>query len=97
MFVEYENHFAVEKITKNLWGQFRKYFEKFCCRHQKNASKIISIYGNCKLSIFSDKKFFFFILYDTPKFMPKQEKISSKIRCHHLSKMYEICMISIFS
>ena len=28
--------------------------------------------------------------------MPKQEKSCSKIQLHHFSKMYEICMISIF-
>ena len=33
-------------------------------------------YGNCMISIFSDKKFFFFIFIDTPKIMPKQEKSS---------------------
>ena len=47
-----------KKNTKKFyfWGQFQK---KFCCRHQKNASHTISIYGNCMTSIFLTKSFSF--------------------------------------
>ena len=36
------------------------------------------MYGNCKVSIFFDKKFLFFIKHDTPNFMPKQKKVLRK-------------------
>ena len=62
----------------------------------KNISHTISIFGNCMISKFFDKKFFFFYFVQY-NFMPKQEKSSSKIRWHHFSKMYEIFMTSIFS
>ena len=82
---------------KTFKGNLEITLKIFCRRHQKNASYAFFIYGNCMISIFFDKKFFFFVLYDTPNFMPKQEKSFSKIRRHHFSKMYEICMTSIFS
>ena len=35
---EYENQFAVEKKnTKNFWGQFQKYFEKFLSSPSKKC------------------------------------------------------------
>ena len=42
----------LKKNTTNFWGQFQKYLEKFCRRHQKNASHTISINGNCMTSVF---------------------------------------------
>ena len=48
---EYENQFAVEKKTKNVWGQFQKYF---CRRDQTNASHTISENKNKKkVKVFS--------------------------------------------
>ena len=85
---------------KNVWVNFKISFWvnfKFLGRHQKNASHTISLYENCMISTFLKKSFLFFIWYDTSNFMPKQEKISSEIRLHHFSKMYESCLISIFS
>ena len=52
----YEIRFAIEKKTNNFWAKFSKLLSKFLCRHQKNASHTISIYGNCIISIFFFKK-----------------------------------------
>ena len=49
----YENRFAVEKKQKKFGPSFQNYLIIFLCRHQKNASHTISIYGNCMMSIFS--------------------------------------------
>ena len=51
----------LKKTQKNFGGNFKNTLKIFCCRHQKNASHTISIYGNCMISIFFVKKFFFFI------------------------------------
>ena len=49
-----EIRFAVEKKNKRFLGQ--NYLKNFLCRHQKNASHTISIYGNCMISIFFKKR-----------------------------------------
>ena len=57
---EYKNQFAIEKNTeKNFRGNFKNTFKHYCRRHQKNASHTFSIYGNCMISIFFFKLFFF--------------------------------------
>ena len=51
-----------KKNTKKIFvGNFKNILKNFCRRHQKNASHSFSIYGNCMISIFFEKKFFFFI------------------------------------
>ena len=45
----YKNPFAVEKKQKKL-GEIQNF-----CRHQKNASHTISIYGKCMVSFFYKK------------------------------------------
>ena len=58
----YEIRFAVEKKTKSFWARFSKLLKNFLCRHQKNASYIISIYGNRMISItFKKRKPRFFL------------------------------------
>ena len=58
----YEIRFAVEKTKKIFGPDFQNYLKNFLCRHQKNASHTISIYGNCMISIFFKKgKLRFFI------------------------------------
>ena len=69
---EYENHFAVEKKQKKIWGQFQK--KKFCCRHQKNASHTISIYENCMISIFWQKIFLCYLVRYTKIYAKTREK-----------------------
>ena len=49
------------QLKKN-WGNFNFTFKNFCCRHQKNASHTLFIYGNCMITVFSQKnKHRFFI------------------------------------
>ena len=48
-------------ITKKVLGQFQNNLEN-CSRHQKNASYIISIYGNCMISIFLQKNFLIYLV-----------------------------------
>ena len=82
---EYENQFAVEK--KNT-----KSFLRAISKIQKNASHTFSIYGNCMISIFLTKVFLFFSTIHRILCQNKR-----KVRRHHISKRYEICMICVFS
>ena len=58
--------------------QLQYYLEKILLSSSKNASHKISIYLNCKISIFSTISFFFFYKVLYTEFMPKQEKSSLK-------------------
>ena len=49
---EYKIRFAVEKKNKKNWGNFNITLKNFCCRHQKNASHTIFIYGSVWLPFF---------------------------------------------
>ena len=70
--LEYENQFAVKKITqKNFGRNFKNTLKNFCRRHQKNASHTFSIYGNCMISVFFDKKLFLFSLLQYTEFYAK--------------------------
>ena len=55
----YEIRFAVEK---KFGPNFQNNLKNFLCRHQKNASHTISIYGNCMIGIFPHTKNFDFFL-----------------------------------
>ena len=55
----YENRFAVEKKQKIFGPNFQNYLKHFLCRHQKNASHTISIYGNCMISILTKISVFY--------------------------------------
>ena len=46
----------LKKKKKNFGPNFQNYLKNFLCRHQKNASHTISIYGNCMISIFFKKR-----------------------------------------
>ena len=92
---------GVRYTHKKLNFALKLFFEKclfeykFDSRLKKNTKKYFRANLKITWKIFllsPSKKFFSFIYYDTSNFMPKQEKISSKIR----SKTYEICMTSIF-
>ena len=45
----------LKKKQKFFWAKFSKLLKNFLCRHQKNASHTIPIYGNCMISIFFKK------------------------------------------
>ena len=51
-----KNRFAVEKKKQKKMKQIINYMESFLCRHQKNASYTISIYGKCMTRIFFKKR-----------------------------------------
>ena len=81
----YENRFAVEKKTKKFLGQI---FKITLCRHQKNASHTISIYGNCMISIFFKKrKPHFFI---TRLFYENQT--ATEMSLYQFSTIFRNCM-----
>ena len=63
MFVCVWNSICGWKKTKKIFGpDFQNNLKNFLCRHRKNASHTISIYGNCMISIFFKKgKLRFFI------------------------------------
>ena len=64
--LSYKNRFAVEKKQKRF-GQIQNYLESFCFAIKKNASDLISIYGNCMTSIVFKKRkplIFFTRLFD---------------------------------
>ena len=42
----------LKKHKKNFGGNFKNTLKIFCRRHQKNASRTITIYGNCMTSVF---------------------------------------------
>ena len=45
------------KKNKKIFGpNFQNYLKNFLCRHQKNTSHTISIYGNCMIGIFFKKR-----------------------------------------
>ena len=47
---------------KSFWAKILKLLERCLCRHQKNASQTISVYGNCMISIcFKKRKPRFFL------------------------------------
>ena len=47
----------LKKKNEKIFGpNFQNYLKNFLCRHQKNASHTISIYGNCMMSIFFKKR-----------------------------------------
>ena len=59
---EHENQYAVEKTQKKIFGgNFKNTFKIFVVAIKKSASHSFSINGNCMISIFFDKKFYFFI------------------------------------
>ena len=54
-FVCVRNSICGWKKLKIFWVNFQNYSKKFLCRHQKNASHTISIYGNSMIGIFLKK------------------------------------------
>ena len=53
-----------KKNKKKFGSNFQNYLKNFLCRHQKNASHTISIYGNCMISIFFKNKNLSFLSSD---------------------------------
>ena len=72
---EYKVQFAVEKKSNF----------KIFCRHQKNANHTISIYDNCKTSVFLIKVFLFYLARYT-EFYAKTRKKFFEISMTHFTK-----------
>ena len=85
----YEIRFAVEKKTKKFFGpNFQNYLKNFLCRHQKNASHTIPIYGNCMISIFFKKT-------RTSVFITRlfyKNQTSAEISLYQFSTIFRNCM-----
>ena len=75
----------LKKKTKKFLGQN---FKIFLCRHQKNASHTIPIYGNCMISIFFKKRepqFFITRLF-------YKNQTSTEISLYQFSTILRNCM-----
>ena len=78
----------LKKKHKIFWAKFTKLLKNFLCRHQKNASHTISIYGICMISIFFKKrKPHFFI---TRLFYKNQT--ATEISLYQFSTIFRNCM-----
>ena len=89
MFVCVRNSICGWKKNKKFFGpNFQNYLKNFLCRHQKNASHTIPIYGNCMISIFFKKT-------RTSVFITRlfyKNQTSTEISLYQFSTIFRNCM-----
>ena len=78
----------LKKNRKFFGPNFQNYLKNFLCRHQKNVSHTISIYGNCMISIFFKKRepqFFITRLF-------YKNQTATEIKLYQFSTIFRNCM-----
>ena len=80
----------LKRTQKKFWDNFKNTLKKICCRHQKNARHTISIYGNCMISIFLTKNFYFLISTIHRNLSQNKRKILRKFDDTILAKCMKI-------